>query len=134
MHIIKSNCTEICNSFLTNSSIIWFDFYPLSKFTMNCIWFWSKLINIFPWYYQRLRKVFITYTKMHSIHHSYLPLLDKAPNYLVGCVIQKRIAYQWSEQSKFINIHLFGFMLNDMAYSIPFIKYWFSGQIKAFPA
>lgn len=36
-------------------------------------------------------------------------------------------------QSKFINSHLFGFVLNDIAYSIPFIRGRNSGQIKAEP-
>ena len=38
------------------------------------------------------------------------------------------------EQSKLTSIHLLGFILNDMAYSMPFIRYWFSGQMNELPA
>lgn len=38
------------------------------------------------------------------------------------------------EQSKFVSNHLFGLQLNDMACSMPFIRYLNSGQIMALPA
>ncbi len=38
------------------------------------------------------------------------------------------------EQSKLVSNHLLGLVLNDMAYSIPFIRYLNSGQIIALPA
>ncbi len=49
-------------------------------------------------------------------------------------LIHLNSSHHMVEQSKLTSIHLFGFMLKDMAYSTPFIRYWFSGQMKAFPA
>ena len=38
------------------------------------------------------------------------------------------------EQSKLVSSHLLGLQLNDMAYSMPFIRYWNSGQMNELPA